>query len=328
MSLSSEFTVVSSFSRTTSDPLFVSVIMPVRNESTRLLSAIRSIVDGRSASFPLQIVVVNDCSSDGCCSTLGELRWDPPHNVEVTVVELPRWSGIPYARNVGALRARADILFITDANVHFPQDWDLPIRRHITPDCALCATIADENSSFQACGGLLHFPSMAFSWLGSPAVFGGRVPLAPCTGTILPRSLFCKIGGYDTGMPLYGAAEPEFSVRLWLSGAEIHSMPQLKLMHRFRPSSERQPFLDAIRLTQIHNYLRFGMLYLDRANAMRVVSYYAASAPEFIDAALKRVMAGDVWHRRNLLRKRLPLSFESFLKRFGFLDARGRFQFG
>jgi hypothetical protein len=70
------------------------------------------------------------------------------------------------------------------------------------------------------------------------------------------------------------------------------------------------------------------MLYLDRANAMRVVSYYAASAPEFIDAALKRVMAGDVWHRRNLLRKRLPLSFESFLKRFGFLDARGRFQFG
>jgi len=328
MSQHSQFPVVTHFGIRNGDKPFVSVIMPVRNEGERLSSAIHSIVEGCSSRFPLQIVIVNDCSSDGCCSNLEGLRGGANNNVELTVIELPRWSGIPYARNVGATKARAEILFITDANVHFPKNWDLPIRDRFEPNSALCATIADSGSSFLACGGMLHLPSMAFSWLGSPAIFGGRIPLAPCTGTVLSRELFCKVGGYDTAMPLYGAAEPEFSVRLWLSGAEIKCLPELTLMHRFRPASERQPFLDAIRLTQVHNYLRFGMLYLDHANATRVVNYYAATAPSVIDGALQRVLSGDVWHRRDVLSRNLPLRFESFLKRFGFLDLKGSFRFG
>jgi glycosyltransferase involved in cell wall biosynthesis len=256
------------------------------------------------------------------------MRFQPRENVEVLVIRLPRWSGVPYARNAGASASRASTLFFTDANVLFPPNWDVPIRKRIAPNRALCATIADQNSSFRAYGGVLHLPSMGFNWLGDPAVFGGYAPLAPCAGTIVPRELFCRLGGYDTGMPVYGAAEPEFSVRLWLSGAEIVHAPELVLMHWFRPSTERRPFLDTIRLIQVHNYLRFGLLYLDRHNSSRVLEHYAATAPEVTRHALQTVLAGDVWRRRDALLRTLPLRFEAFLKRFGFLDTRGRFRYG
>ena len=328
VSYRSEVPIVSQLGTHGGDEPLVSVVIPVRNEGERLRAAIDSIVNHRSSRFPLQVVVVDDCSSDGCCTSLREMRFRPDDEVDVLVIRLPRWFGVPYARNVGALTSRASILFITDANVLFPPHWDVPIRNRIGPNRVLCTTIADQGSSFRAYGGMLHFPSMGFNWLGDPAVFGGYAPLAPCAGTILPRELFRGLGGYDTGMPVYGAAEPEFSVRLWLSGAEIVHAPELVLMHWFRPSIERHPFLDTIRLIQVHNYLRFGLMYLDRHNFSRVVEHYTAAAPEFTRQALQRVLAGDVWRRREALWRTLPLRFEAFLRRFGFVDAKGRFRCG
>jgi glycosyltransferase involved in cell wall biosynthesis len=306
----------------------VSVIIPTRNEGERLSVAISSIVQGRSCPFPLQIVVVDDDSSDGCCSSIAKLYSQARDNVRIEVTRLPRWSGIPYARNVGAGASRAGILFITDANVLFPPRWDLPIQRQIGPLRVLCATIADGGSSFRGYGGTLHLPSMGFSWLRSPTAYGGYVPLCPCTGTILSSELFRRAGGYDTAMPLYGAAEPEFSVRLWLSGAEIVSLPDLVLRHRFRPASERRPFLDAISALQVRNYLRFGLLYLDDPGVSRLFRYYAKTAPGFFDTALRQVWTGDTWRRRSVLQRRLPDSFESLVKRFGLNDARSLAAFG
>jgi len=302
----------------------VSVIIPVRNEGRRVEAAVASIVEGRSRVFPLQIVLVDDDSSDGSCASLPNLySWSLDH-VQLDVIRLPRWSGIPYARNRGVCAARAGILFITDANVRFPPRWDLPIREHIRPNRVLCATIADMDSSFRGYGGTLHIPSMGFDWLGTPTAYGGYVPISPCTGTILSTDLCRRAGGYDTGMPVYGAAEPEFSVRLWLSGAEIVSLPDLVLQHRFRPASERRPFLEAIGAMQVHNYLRFGLLYLDPPRVLQMLQYYASAAPRIFEKALRRVWAGDVWNRRTLLQSRLPNDFSSFVRRFGIRDACGQ----
>lgn len=302
----------------------VSVVIPVRNEGQRLKAAVYSIVAGRSSRFPLQIVLVDDNSSDDCCSGLSDLySWNLDH-VRVDVIKLPRWSGIPYARNAGASASRADILFITDANVRFPSHWDVRILEQLRDNRVLCATIADIGSSFRGYGCTLLIPSMGVSWLRNPRVYGGYVPVSPCAGTIISSDLFYRVGGYDTAMPVYGAAEPEFSVRLWLSGAEIVALPDLVLQHRFRPASEQQPFLKAISLVQLHNYLRFGMLYLDQPRILQMLRHYALAAPHLFAKALRRVWAGDVWKRREILERSLPDRFSSFVKRFGFRDASGR----
>jgi len=295
----------------------ISVVMPARNEGCRIADAISSIIAGRSERFPLQIVVVDDQSSDGSCASLDASFSSARDLVRVDVVRLPRWSGIPYARNIGAEAARGEILFITDANVRFPLAWDVPVHNHISPMRALCATIADAGSAFRGYGGRLYLPAMRFAWLNDPLTFGGFVPLSPCTGTVLTKDLFRRTGGYDTAMPIYGAAEPEFSVRLWLSGAEIVCVPGLVLKHRFRPASERQPFLEAINFVQVCNYLRFSMLYLDQPMVRRVFRHYRSTNPQIFQQALRKVWAGDVWRRREVLRRTLPGRFESFAARFG-----------
>ena len=307
-----------------SDRPAISVIIPVRNEGGRLLTALSSIVEGRSRVFALQIVVVDDDSSDGCCDSVHSLYSWSRDRVRVDVVRLRRWAGIPYARNVGATAALADIMFTTDGNIRFPTSWDLRIRERIGPRRVLCATITNSNSSFRGYGGTLHIPSMGFSWLRSPAQYGGYVPLSPCTGTIISTELFRRVGGYDTAMPVYGAAEPEFSVRLWLSGAEIICMPDLLLEHRFRPAAERRPFLDAISLTQVYNYLRFGLLYLDRPRVLQLFRHYATNAPHLFGKALRQVWSSDVWDRRDLLLRTLPARFDFFVRRFGIVDAHGQ----
>jgi glycosyltransferase involved in cell wall biosynthesis len=302
------------------DKPLVSVVIPARNEGRMLHIAISSLLVGRSRAFPLQVVVVDDASSDGSCESLSQF-YSAQRNAQVDVVRLPSWSGIPYARNVGAAVAQGQILFITDANIRFPTGWDQRIWAHIGPHRVLCATIADANSSFRGYGGTLHIPSMAFVWLNDPKVYGGHVPLSPCGGTILSSELFRRTGGYDTAMPVYGAAEPEFSVRLWLAGAEIICVPELVLQHRFRPSSERNPFLEATSLLQVHNYLRLGLLYLDRARVMQMFRHYASQKPRLFKAALARVWSSDVWQRRDLLTRTLPARFSSFVQRFGLTDA-------
>ena len=302
----------------------ISVVIPVRNEGRRLHAAVSSIISGRSSRFPLQIVLVDDDSSDGCCRGLAEAFSWPDHLARVDVVRLPSWSGIPFARNAGAEAAQAPILFITDANVLFPPNWDIPILERIASNRVLCATIADMDSSFRGYGCSLVIPSMGAEWIRDPRMYGGYVPISPCSGTAITSDLFRRAGGYDTEMPVYGAAEPEFSVRLWLYGADIISMPDLVLRHRFRPAAERQPFLDAISRISLRNYLRFAMLYLDQQRIDQVMHYYSQESPVQFAEALESLPSEAVWQRRRLLEERLPIRFASFVERFGIRDAFGQ----
>jgi glycosyltransferase involved in cell wall biosynthesis len=294
----------------------ISVVIPVRNEGTRLTATLRSIAYGRSCLFPLEIVVVDDASEDGCCDHLGDL-FDKTDLVSLRVIRLDRWSGIPYARNRGAFAAAAEILFITDGNVRFPRHWDVPIRQRLRPGIVICATIADLASSFRGYGCTLHLSSMSVNWLRTPLAFGGYVPVAPCTGTVIYANLFRSLGGYDTAMPIYGAAEPEFSIRLWLSGAEIVVAPELVISHRFRPPSERRPFLQKILEIQIRNYLRFAQLYLNERDLVDVIRHYAIREQEITQSSLQALEQGDVWRRRSELQSVLPYKFDWLVRRFG-----------
>ncbi|WP_426608812.1 glycosyltransferase [Bradyrhizobium sp. McL0616] len=310
--------------RRVASPPLISVVIPVRNEGRRLRSTISSIMDNRSCPFPIQIIVIDDASSDGCCSAALKACSSDRNHASIEIVRLPRWSGIPYARNVGAGLARAPILFMTDANVRFPRCWDHPIRDHIGPGRVICAAIADAESQFVGFGGTLHVPSMGFDWVRTLHPHGNAVPLSPSTGTIIPTELFRRVGGYDTAMPIYGAAEPELSVRVWLSGAEIVCIPGLVLKHHFKSASEKKPFLKTIEPTLVYNYIRFGLLYLDRMRMEQMLTYYSNQFPLLFKDALRRAWVGDVWNRRSLLERILPRTFADFVRQFKIVDATGQ----
>lgn len=50
----------------------ISVVIPSRNEGGNILRTVRSLVEGRSSGFPLEVVVVDDDSTDGSCDRLAD----------------------------------------------------------------------------------------------------------------------------------------------------------------------------------------------------------------------------------------------------------------
>lgn len=99
----------------------LSVVIATRNEGHRLVSALSSL---RRSDYPaLEIIVVDDRSSDGTPAALAELARLDPRIVPVRVDELPpRWLGKLNALARGLERARGEWVLLTDADVHLAPD--------------------------------------------------------------------------------------------------------------------------------------------------------------------------------------------------------------
>jgi hypothetical protein len=124
-------------------------------------------------------------------------------------------------------------------------------------------------------------------------------------------------------MRLYGGIEPEFSVRAWLSGAEIVSVPSLRMLHRFKTKPEIERFIGELKPHLLHNNLRFGLLYLGESASLQMIRHFAIMYPDEIGEAIRQVEASDVGKRRKFLETRLRHDFAWFVRRFGVKDQAG-----
>ncbi|EEM80210.1 glycosyltransferase [Bacillus thuringiensis] len=291
----------------------ISIVIPVRNESHRLIGTIKSILDSRSTDCELEIVIVDDASDDGSIINLPTLA----NKAIIRVFRLDKRVGVPSARNYGTSLAHGDIIFMTDSHVRFSQGWDRYVLNNIADNRIIAATICDTASDFKGYGCRLVVPYMGTWWNTAPP--GENPPfvqIASCAGTVLTKTLFDRIGGYDPGMILYGGAEPEFSLRAWLSGAEIVSVPSLEVFHRFKTQPEVDFFLKGLRPKMIHNNLRFGFLYLSELASLQMIRHFAMSYPDQIQEGIKLFEGSDVWKRKAFLKKSLRYDFEWFVLQF------------
>lgn len=302
----------------TANHCLISVIIPVRNDFDRLEETIKSIREQSSKLHEIEFVIADDASDDGSNERF------KLNDKNVKVFRLHERAGVPGARNYAASKASGDILFITDAHVSFSKNWDLDVIRHIADDRILAATICDTISPFKGYGCNLIVPFMGTRWVRERKPEDNPfVQVASSAGTVLTRALFEKIGGFDSGMILYGAAEPEFSLRAWLSGAEIISVPSLQVFHTFKTKSEIDDFFTNLRPYIVHNNLRFGMLYLGEEEILRMVRYYAIIYPEHIQEAADLLEKSEVWQHREYLNETLKHDFKWFVKKFQLKDQVG-----
>jgi glycosyltransferase involved in cell wall biosynthesis len=304
----------------------ISVLIPVRNEDDRIGKTIRSIARARSTDARIEFVVVNDDSDDDCVdqllSTMPDLLDEP--RIDIRLESLGDRAGVYGARNRAAAHAAADILFMTDAHVRFSSGWDQLVLENVRHDRVLAATILHGATGARGYGCRLVVPFMGTHWNTTPVEGLAPVQIAPCSGTALPKALFDRLGGYDDGMLLYGAGEPEFSVRAWLHGAEIQIVGPLEVEHRFKPQDEILDFIETVRNFWVHNCIRFGLLYLSELSSLQLISYYVRTFPAITPNALAMIDQSDVWERRALLESHRERSFDWFVERFGVTDELGR----
>lgn len=99
----------------------LSVVVPTRDEGRRLVDALSSL---RHNDYPgLEIIVVDDRSSDDTPTVLAELARQDPRVTPVRVDALPpRWLGKVQALASGLPHAHGEWILFTDADVHLSPD--------------------------------------------------------------------------------------------------------------------------------------------------------------------------------------------------------------
>jgi glycosyltransferase involved in cell wall biosynthesis len=94
----------------------VTVIVPARNEAQSIEQGLRALCN--QTYERLEVIVVNDRSTDRTAEVIAKVRQDHPLLQEITITALPEgWLGKTNAMHVGAREARGEFLIFTDADV-------------------------------------------------------------------------------------------------------------------------------------------------------------------------------------------------------------------
>lgn len=102
-------------------PRSVSVVIAARDEATRIETTVRRIL--AQEHVDLELVVVDDRSSDATPSILARIASEGPHLRTLRVDLLPDdWLGKPHACELGARSAHGDWILFTDADVWLAPD--------------------------------------------------------------------------------------------------------------------------------------------------------------------------------------------------------------
>lgn len=180
----------------------VSIVVPARNEERTIDRTVRALLAQTYA--PLEVIVVDDRSSDGTGRILEAVAAENPRLVVVAGEEPPPgWLGKPWAMHEGSRRARGELLLFVDADIHYaPAAVATLVERLEKRDVAMVSLLPRfEMHGFWETVGLTQLAIAAFTiipvWLGNFTTFVG-LGIGGGPGNLVRRSAFEEMGGYET----------------------------------------------------------------------------------------------------------------------------------
>lgn len=103
------------------DAAQISVIIPTRNRGAVLERCLECLARQDGKSFGLEVIVVDDCSSDETADRVARLV--PSLHLPVRFFRQPKPSGANAARNRGVREARGEIVVFLDDDAFVPDGW-------------------------------------------------------------------------------------------------------------------------------------------------------------------------------------------------------------
>jgi glycosyltransferase involved in cell wall biosynthesis len=259
--------------------------------------SLRRTVDNLRDTLPPQseIIVVDDGSTDGSVDFLGD------GYPGVMLLRPAERLGVARARNLGARHATGDVLVFSDAHVRVPEGWsgsllellDRPNVGAVAPAIGMMQPAAAASTGY---GQKWSDASLAVGWLGQQSSTPYPVPLLCGCFLALRRDVFHEIGGFDSGMVLWGAEDSELSIRLWTLGYECWVAPEVDVQHAFRARFPYEVKWEPV----LHNRLRLATMHFGPRRLQRVVERLK-KYDEFAAASV-RLLTGDLAARRSTLR--------------------------
>jgi len=244
-----EISLISSGWSNCSNPQ-ITVIVPVYNQAKQLVNALRSVAQSKFDHGELELVVVDDCSTDGAQDVLRQFAKEWP-NIPLCVIRHNVNRGMPRSRNEAIALARSPFVF--------PLDADNEILPHGLSKL-YAALRSDNGASFAygilACVGLEGPTRLLsnFPWEPERLVPQNYIDAM----SLLSRAVLLEMGGYTTNRQLHGWEDYDLYGRLaeagrrgvfvaemvalyWDSPFSMRSLTDLSQQGAFAALKERAP---------------------------------------------------------------------------------------
>ena len=237
----------------------VTIGITAYNAEDSIESAVRSALEQRYR--PIEIVIVNDASTDGTASILDLIS---PYHPEVKIIHRDENGGVAIARNEIIANSRGEfVAFFDDDDRSEPNRIEVQLERLLDYEArfannalVICHSARKqiypdgleriEKTMGEAVGQVVpNGPAVARRILLGEALADAYGSLATCS-QLARRNVYAAIGGFD---PTFRRSEDtDFSIRLALQGGHFVGVSAPLVIQSMTPGSEK-------RLAEEHRYM-------------------------------------------------------------------------
>lgn len=284
----------------------VSLVLPAHNEGEWVFSTVQAAIE--TSPLPLEIIVVDDESIDGCCDfSLEKLSGC---GAKIEIIRQQR-SGSSLTRNQGASHASSDILVFMDAHCLPRKGWLEGLLDALSnhPDHVVTPSISSIQDRALKGFGVTTNHEFDYIWLKQESTAPYAVPIASGACFMIRRDVFFQTGQFDNSR-VWGVEDIEFSIRSWLLGHPIVVVPEAEVSHLFKQKAN----FHVSWADWVYNASRCALLHFEGEQLTRLF-HFLESLPEGMEA-VEKLARSDVWDRLDFVNARRRNSAQWFCDRF------------
>ncbi|XP_072302074.1 polypeptide N-acetylgalactosaminyltransferase 10-like [Eucyclogobius newberryi] len=293
-----------------------SVIIPFHNEGwSSLLRTVHSVLNRSPPALIHELILVDDFSDkEHLKGALEEYMLRFP---KVHILRTKKREGLIRTRLLGAAAARGEVITFLDSHCEANVNWLPPLLDRIVQNrktivCPMIDVIDHDNFGYDMqAGGAMRG---AFDWemyykrIPIPSELQPDDPSEPFESPVMAGGLFAvdrkwfwELGGYDTGLEIWGGEQYEISFKVWMCGGRMEDIPCSRVGHIYR---KYVPYKVPGGISLAKNLKRVAEVWMDE-----YAEFVYQRRPEY-----RHLSAGDMTAQKELRAKLNCKSFRWFMK--------------
>ncbi|KAJ8347999.1 hypothetical protein SKAU_G00265880 [Synaphobranchus kaupii] len=226
-----------------------SIIVPFHNEGwSSLLRTVHSVLNRSPPELIAEIILVDDFSDkEHLKASLEEYMVRMP---KVRILRTKKREGLIRTRLLGASAAKGEVITFLDSHCEANVNWLPPLLDRIADNrksivCPMIDVIDHDNFGYETQAG--DAMRGAFDWemyykrIPIPPELQKEDPSEPFESPVMAGGLFAvdrkwfwELGGYDTGLEIWGGEQYEISFKVWMCGGRMEDIPCSRVGHIYR----------------------------------------------------------------------------------------------
>ncbi|XP_061559100.1 polypeptide N-acetylgalactosaminyltransferase 10-like isoform X1 [Phycodurus eques] len=292
-----------------------SIIIPFHNEGwSSLLRTVHSVLNRSPPQLIAEVILVDDFSDKEHLKTALEEYMD--RLPKVRILRTKKREGLIRTRLLGAASAKAQVITFLDSHCEANNNWLPPLLDRIAQNrktvvCPMIDVIDHDNFGYDAQAG--DAMRGAFDWemyykrIPIPARLQKDDPSEPFESPVMAGGLFAmdrkwfwELGGYDTGLEIWGGEQYEISFKLWMCGGRMEDIPCSRVGHIYR---KYVPYKVPGGISLAKNLKRVAEVWMDE-----YTEYVYQRRPEY-----RHLSAGDMTAQKELRSRLACKNFKWFM---------------